>query len=181
MKTNMENINRCAWCGDDPLYVSYHDEEWGVPIYDDQLLFAKLILDGAQAGLSWTTILKKREAYRVAFDRFDRDAVRLNAAIPASLADKAVDQGTLVGIGHDQEVPALGVGARGRLERDIEAFAQYRHFHRLVEIEALTHRAGGGEDFVGVQLQCRHGVFHSVWSAGLTGLGPRHQGTQQSR
>jgi DNA-3-methyladenine glycosylase I len=63
---------RCAWCGTtDPLYVKYHDEEWGVPIYDDQLLFAKLILDGAQAGLSWITILRKRENYWAAFDQFD--------------------------------------------------------------------------------------------------------------
>lgn len=62
---------RCAWPGDDPLYVSYHDDEWGVPIYDDQLLFAKLILDGAQAGLSWITILRKRDNYWQAFDQFD--------------------------------------------------------------------------------------------------------------
>ncbi|MCO5192756.1 MAG: DNA-3-methyladenine glycosylase I [Anaerolineae bacterium] len=67
----MNAVNRCDWCGTDPLYVTYHDEEWGVPIYDDQLLFAKLILDGAQAGLSWITILRKREAYWQAFDNFD--------------------------------------------------------------------------------------------------------------
>ncbi len=58
---------RCAWCGDDPLYVAYHDEEWGVPIYDSRDLFAKLILDGAQAGLAWITILRKREGYYKAF------------------------------------------------------------------------------------------------------------------
>jgi DNA-3-methyladenine glycosylase I len=68
-------INRCSWCGDDPLYVRYHDEEWGVPIYDDQLLFAKLILDGAQAGLSWITILRKRENYWDAFDQFDPEKI----------------------------------------------------------------------------------------------------------
>jgi DNA-3-methyladenine glycosylase I len=68
----LEKTNRCSWCGTtDPLYVQYHDEEWGVPIYDDQLLFAKLILDGAQAGLSWITILRKRENYWAAFDQFD--------------------------------------------------------------------------------------------------------------
>ncbi len=66
---------RCAWCGDDQLYVKYHDEEWGVPVYDDQLLFAKLILDGAQAGLSWITILRKRENYWAAFDRFDPEKI----------------------------------------------------------------------------------------------------------
>jgi DNA-3-methyladenine glycosylase I len=62
---------RCAWVGSDPLNISYHDQEWGVPVYDDQLLFAKLILDGAQAGLSWVTILRKRENYWHAFDQFD--------------------------------------------------------------------------------------------------------------
>ena len=63
---------RCGWCGTtDPLYIRYHDEEWGVPEFDDQRLFAKLVLDGAQAGLSWITILRKRENYWAAFDQFD--------------------------------------------------------------------------------------------------------------
>lgn len=67
--------NRCNWVSDDPLYIDYHDTEWGVPIYDDQLLFAKLILDGAQAGLSWITILRKRENYWQAFDNFDPEKI----------------------------------------------------------------------------------------------------------
>jgi len=62
---------RCTWCGDDPLYVSYHDEEWGVPVHDDRRLFEFLVLEGAQAGLSWLTILKKRENYRKAFENFE--------------------------------------------------------------------------------------------------------------
>ncbi|MAR91323.1 MAG: DNA-3-methyladenine glycosylase I [Pseudomonadota bacterium] len=62
---------RCGWCGDDPLYRQYHDEEWGVPTYDDATLFEFLLLEGAQAGLSWITILRKREHYRAAFDQFD--------------------------------------------------------------------------------------------------------------
>ena len=64
-------IIRCSWCGDDPLYVAYHDNEWGVPVYDDQTLFEFLILETFQAGLSWITILKKRENFRKAFDNFD--------------------------------------------------------------------------------------------------------------
>jgi len=67
----MTEKNRCWWCGDDPDYVAYHDNEWGVPIYDDQKLFELLCLEGAQAGLSWITILRKREGYREAFDNFD--------------------------------------------------------------------------------------------------------------
>lgn len=61
---------RCGWCGDDPLYVQYHDEEWGVPVFDDRKLFEMLVLEGAQAGLSWITVLRKRENYRRAFDDF---------------------------------------------------------------------------------------------------------------
>ncbi len=67
--------NRCGWCGGDPLYVTYHDEEWGVPVYDDRTLFEFLILEGAQAGLSWSTILKKREGYRRAFDDFNAEKI----------------------------------------------------------------------------------------------------------
>lgn len=61
---------RCGWCGDDPLYVEYHDKEWGVPVFDDRKLFEMLVLEGAQAGLSWITVLRKRENYRRAFDDF---------------------------------------------------------------------------------------------------------------
>lgn len=66
-----QNIVRCTWCGTDPLYIEYHDEEWGKPVYDDQTLFEFLILESAQAGLSWITVLRKRENYRKAFVSFD--------------------------------------------------------------------------------------------------------------
>lgn len=66
---------RCSWCGDDPLYVAYHDNEWGVPLRDEQKLFEFLILEGAQAGLSWITILRKREGYRQLFDQFEPEKV----------------------------------------------------------------------------------------------------------
>lgn len=68
-------IKRCGWCGNDPLYIKYHDTEWGVPLHSDRKLFEFLILEGAQAGLSWITILKKRQAYRKAFDNFDFNKV----------------------------------------------------------------------------------------------------------
>jgi DNA-3-methyladenine glycosylase I len=66
---------RCWWCGDDPLMIRYHDDEWGVPVHDDRVLFEFLTLEGAQAGLSWSTILRKREAYRAAFAGFDVERV----------------------------------------------------------------------------------------------------------
>lgn len=68
---------RCEWCGTDDLYVDYHDKEWGVPVHDDRLHFEMIILDGAQAGLSWITILKRRHTYRKAFDNFDVKKVSL--------------------------------------------------------------------------------------------------------
>ena len=84
----MTNLTRCAWAGDDPLYQHYHDEEWGVPTHDDCLLFEMLNLEGAQAGLSWITILRKRENYRAAFDNFDAETiVRYNDAKIAALLE----------------------------------------------------------------------------------------------
>lgn len=67
--------NRCEWCGENPLYIAYHDNEWGVPVHDDRHLFEALVLGGAQAGLSWLTILKKRDNYRNAFDSFNYQKV----------------------------------------------------------------------------------------------------------
>lgn len=70
-----KNLTRCAWAGEDALYRRYHDEEWGIPVHEDRKLFEMLILEGAQAGLSWITILRKRENYRRAFDGFDIDKI----------------------------------------------------------------------------------------------------------
>jgi len=75
MMAHMSDKIRCSWAGDLPIYQAYHDHEWGRPVHDDRKLFEMLILEGAQAGLSWITILKKREAYRLAFDGFDPNIV----------------------------------------------------------------------------------------------------------
>lgn len=71
IKNDNTPVCRCSWCGSDPLYVKYHDKEWGVAVYDDNKLFEFITLEGAQAGLSWITILKRRQGYRDAFDDFD--------------------------------------------------------------------------------------------------------------
>jgi len=83
---------RCLWCGDDPLYVAYHDQEWGVPQHDDRVLFEFLILEGAQAGLSWLTILRKRDNYRKAFDGFDAERIARygEADVARLLADAGI-------------------------------------------------------------------------------------------
>ena len=75
MSMEIEKIKRCAWVTEDKIYQDYHDKEWGVPLHDDARLFEMLILEGMQAGLSWLTVLKKREAFRLAFDGFDLDKV----------------------------------------------------------------------------------------------------------
>jgi DNA-3-methyladenine glycosylase I len=84
--------NRCAWCGSDPLYVKYHDCEWGTPVHDDRRLFEFLILEGAQAGLSWLTILKKRENYHKALHGFDPQKIAAYSAtdVQRLLADRGI-------------------------------------------------------------------------------------------
>jgi len=83
---------RCCWCGDLPIYVDYHDNEWGRPVHNDNKLFEMLILEGAQAGLSWLTILKKRENYRAAFDDFDPSKIALydDAKIQELLSNEGI-------------------------------------------------------------------------------------------
>jgi DNA-3-methyladenine glycosylase I len=88
-----DGISRCAWCGTDSLYVAYHDLEWGVPVHDDALLFEMLCLEGAQAGLSWITVLRKRERYRQVLDGFD--AARMARYTPARLERLMQDAGII--------------------------------------------------------------------------------------
>lgn len=85
-------LTRCPWCGDEPAYVRYHDEEWGVPLHDDRALFEMLTLEGAQAGLSWRTVLQKRAGYRTAFDGFDVKKIALydDADIARLMADARI-------------------------------------------------------------------------------------------
>jgi DNA-3-methyladenine glycosylase I len=113
---------RCPWAGTDPLYVAYHDEEWGVPVHDDRTLFEFLILEGAQAGLSWSTILRKRDNYRRAFDNFDPAAVAAydEAKIAALLADPGIVRNRL-------KINAAVRNARGFLEiqREFGRFDAY--------------------------------------------------------
>lgn len=92
MSDSTKAEGRCGWCGTDPLYVAYHDTEWGVPEYDARALWEKLVLDGMQAGLAWITILRKREGIRDAFDNFDPDTVAAytEADVERLLADARI-------------------------------------------------------------------------------------------
>ena len=102
---------RCAWCGTDPLYVAYHDTEWGVPSHDDAHLFEMLCLEGAQAGLSWITILRKRDNYRRAFDHFD--AQKMARYSPAKIAKLLADPGI---VRNRLKVAGFVLNARAYLE-----------------------------------------------------------------
>ncbi|MDS9466273.1 DNA-3-methyladenine glycosylase I [Paracoccus sp. MBLB3053] len=107
----MNEPERCGWCGADPLYVAYHDEEWGVPEYDSRALWEKLVLDGFQAGLSWITILRKRDSFRECFEGFDPERVARwgEVEIARALADPGI-------IRHRGKIEATVSGARAYLE-----------------------------------------------------------------
>ncbi len=113
---------RCEWPGDDPLYVSYHDKEWGVPVYDDQKLFEFLILEGAQAGLSWITILKRRDGYRRAFHDFrvERVAKYDERDVKRLLADEGI-------VRNRQKIHAAISNARAfmAVQKEFGTFADY--------------------------------------------------------
>jgi len=141
---------RCEWGNSDPLYIDYHDKEWGVPVHDDRQLFEMLILEGMQAGLSWLTILKKREAYRKAFDRFDPEKIsNYNAGkIGELLANPGIIRNRL-------KIEATVINARaflkaadefGSFDRYIWQFVDSRpiqnRWNRLQDIPAQTPESG---------------------------------------
>ena len=126
---------RCPWCGTDPEYVRYHDEEWGVPETDDQALFEKLLLDGFQAGLSWIIVLRKREAFRRAFDGFEPERIaRYSAAKLAALrADPGIVRNRL-------KIEAAVTSARAYL-RLVDAQGSFaRYLWRFVDGRMQVHR-----------------------------------------
>lgn len=137
---------RCDWAGTDPLYVSYHDTEWGVPLYDERTLFEFLILEGAQAGLSWITILKRRESYRKAFAQFDPKRVARfdRRKIERLLQDEGI-------IRNRQKVESAVQNARAflRLQKEFGSFSAWiwsfvegtpiqNRFRRMKDLPAKT-------------------------------------------
>jgi DNA-3-methyladenine glycosylase I len=136
---------RCTWCGTDPVYVAYHDTEWGVPERDPRALWEKLVLDGFQAGLSWITILRKRDAFRTAFDGFDPALVARwgEAEVARCLGDAGI-------VRHRGKIEAAIGNARGFLAiqeaggfdaflwRYVDGRAVQNHFRSMVEVPAST-------------------------------------------
>ena len=142
-------MERCPWCGDDPLYVAYHDLEWGVPCHDERMLFEFLVLEGAQAGLSWITILRKRENYRRAFDNFDvtRIARYGEADLTRLLGDAGIVRNRL-------KIASSISNARATLElyekgttldqllwRFVDGRPRINHWRTLTEVPAITPEA----------------------------------------
>ena len=138
--------SRCGWVSDDPIYVAYHDEEWGVPELDDRALFEKLVLDGFQAGLSWITILRKRDGFRKAFHDFDPERIARyrKAKIESLLADTEI-------VRNRQKIEATVGNARAYLEfeKSGDSFGRYlwsfvgggpkqNRFRELAELPART-------------------------------------------
>ncbi len=117
-----DGLERCAWVGEDPLYRAYHDEEWGVPVHDDRLLFEFLVLEGAQAGLSWLTILRKREGYRRAFAGFEPERVAAFGPtdVERLLADRGIVRNRL-----KIEAAVANAGAFLRVQEEFGSFDAY--------------------------------------------------------
>jgi DNA-3-methyladenine glycosylase I len=113
---------RCPWCGEDPLYVAYHDREWGVPVRDDRTLFEFLTLEGAQAGLSWLTVLRKREGYRAAFDGFD--PARVASYDGVKVLELLADPG-IVRNRRKIEATITNAQAFGRVQQEHGSFSRY--------------------------------------------------------
>jgi DNA-3-methyladenine glycosylase I len=140
-------IVRCVWCGNDPLYQAYHDREWGVPLHDDRRLFEFLILEGAQAGLSWLTILRKRENYRAAFHDFDvaRVARYGEADTARLLADPGIVRNRLkIAAAIRNARGVLGImETHGSLDaflwRYVDGMPQQNAWRRPEEVPARTH------------------------------------------
>jgi DNA-3-methyladenine glycosylase I len=140
---------RCPWCGSDPLYTTYHDTEWGVPCHDERTLFEFLILEGAQAGLSWLTILRKRENYRRAFDNFDASKIAHygEADVARLLGDAGIVRNRLKisssisNARATQELYDKGGTLNQLLWQFVDGRPRINHWRSMAEIPAITPEA----------------------------------------
>ncbi len=137
---------RCGWCGSDPIYVDYHDTEWGVAEWDDRALFEKLLLDGFQAGLSWITILKKRDNFRAAFEGFEPEVMARfdEAKLAALMADTGIVRNRLkiqASVSNAKGYLALrerGIGFRDFLWDFVDGEPKVNHWKTSAEVPAET-------------------------------------------
>ncbi len=159
-------MNRCEWCGQDPLYIDYHDREWGYPAFDDRHLFEMLILEGAQAGLSWLTILRKRENYRKAFDGFDPEKVAAygDAQVRRLLSDPGIVRNRL-------KIAAAIKNARAFLDVS-ESYGSFRRFiWRYVDFRPIQNRWRSLADIPAVTAESDQ-MSRDLKKQGFTFVGP---------
>lgn len=138
--------NRCSWCGEDPLYIAYHDEEWGVPDRNDRSLFEMLILEGFQAGLSWITVLRKREHFRQVFDGFDPekiaryDQAKIDALLndPRIIRHRGKIEGTVQSARATLELMEQPGGLSDYLWQFVDGRPIINSFHSLGDVPAQT-------------------------------------------
>ena len=141
-----DGLKRCPWPKQDPLYVAYHDEEWGMPEYDDRALYEKLVLDGFQAGLSWITILRKRENFRRAFDgfrpeliaRYDKRKVAALMADAGIVRNRAKIEGAILSARAYLEVMEKGPGFSALLWGFLDGKPKVNRFRRRSQVPAAT-------------------------------------------
>lgn len=155
---------RCPWCGTDPLYVAYHDTEWGVPEWDSRALFEKLILDGFQAGLSWITILRKRDNFRIAFAGFDPQTLASwgEPQVAALLQDPGI-------IRHRGKIEGTIKNARAYLA--IESHETFSHFlWKFMDHAALQNRFSPGQ--IPTESPISQAMSKALKKAGFTFVGP---------
>src|SRR5882724_8770773 len=142
-RSKVKPVRRCAWAGDDPLMIAYHDEEWGREVHDDRVLFEFLVLEGAQAGLSWSTVLRKREGYRRAFAGFDvKKVARFGAAdVKRLMADAGIVRNRL-----KLESAVKNARAFRRVQQEFGSFSEYQW--RFVDGSPLQGGVRGKQDIV---------------------------------
>ena len=157
---------RCEWCGDDPLYVAYHDTEWGVPVHDDQALYAKLVLDGMQAGLSWITILRKRDNFYTAFDNFDIHTVANYG--PDKIDNLMQDAGI---IRNHQKINAAIKNARGVLKIQEEFGSFDRYLWDFVDCKPI-HNAFVISGEIPAQTELSEKISKNLKKRGFSFVGP---------
>src|SRR5690348_8894199 len=145
-RLHADGLTRCPWPGEDPFYMAYHDTEWGVPEYDDRALYEKLILDGFQAGLSWITILRKRENFRRAFDDFDPEAIARYGArkVDALMQDagivrnRAKIEGAVLSARAYLEIKDKGAGLSALLWDFLDGCPRINRFRSISQVPAET-------------------------------------------
>ena len=157
---------RCAWAGCDPDYVAYHDEEWGVPVHDERQLFEMLILEGAQAGLSWLTILRKRDGYRAAFDNFDVAKIARydDARTTALKQDSRIVRNRL-------KISATVENARATLALRQSGSGLDRYFWNFVDGRQIVNQ-WSGQDQVPASTQLSEKISKDLRSRGFRFVGP---------